>query len=180
MKNDTDCLASSMDHAMHDLFGGLKQLFLEEMESIGVKLQSDYTNYSADDGYSAPVPSFDLDVNDRPFGVADPAIASGTEELEKENKEFLIDMIQPAAQTGYSTCYGDILIRRVPRYSLGYRVLGRAFPLMKRIEIASDLYGQDFEEVKTHEIIHVRHPELSEADVRRRTRQSLSFSARFN
>jgi hypothetical protein len=73
-----------------------------------------------------------------------------------------------------------VVIRKVPRYALGYRVLGRAFPYAGIIEIAADLYGQEFEEVKTHEMLHIKYPRASELSIRSMTKALLPFTPRFH
>ena len=72
--------------------------------------------------------------------------------------------------------YFGWIIRRASRLELGYGVLGRAFPYRGLIEVASDLYGNDFEEVKMHEILHMQHPEKSEMEIRMMTRMALPFT----
>lgn len=79
-----------------------------------------------------------------------------------------------------SVYYNNIEIRKVPKFKLGYNILGRAFPSAGLIEIADDLYGQDFQEVKTHELLHVKHPEKTEYEIRQLTRLSLPFSPRWH
>lgn len=66
-----------------------------------------------------------------------------------------------------------VQIRKVPKGFLGYRVLGRAFPHSKVIEIADDLEGDEFEEVKLHELLHIQDSYASEYDIRSRTRSLL-------
>ncbi len=66
-----------------------------------------------------------------------------------------------------------VQMRKVPKEFLGYRVLGRAFPGLNIIEIADDLYGEDLEEVRLHELLHVQNPAASEYDVRSLTRAIL-------
>jgi hypothetical protein len=81
-------------------------------------------------------------------------------------------------KNSYAGVYGrpyspGLLIRKVPRYILGYHVLGRTFPSLGIIEIAMDLYGDEFEEVKLHELTHFENPEQSEYWVRKETRRRL-------
>jgi hypothetical protein len=66
-----------------------------------------------------------------------------------------------------------VRIRRVPKEVLGYRVLGRAFPGMNLIEIVDTLEGDEFEEVKLHELLHIQDPFASEYNIRARTRDLL-------
>ncbi len=71
-------------------------------------------------------------------------------------------------------------IIRVPKDCLGYRVLGRAFPRLGLIEIADDLHGNDFEEVKTHELMHMENPTASEYEIRALTRIRLPFQVKWD
>ena len=71
--------------------------------------------------------------------------------------------------------YPGIEIKRVPASHLGYGILGRCFPYAGLIEIRSDLYGEDFTEVLTHELTHMHNPHLGELEVRMATRMKLSF-----
>lgn len=75
---------------------------------------------------------------------------------------------------------GNIRIHRVPGQRLGYKVLGRAFPWYGLIEIRDDLTGNDFIEVKTHEILHIIHPQMSEYNIRAMTKQALPFPTHFH
>ena len=72
-----------------------------------------------------------------------------------------------------------VIIRRVPQSVLGPNVLGRAFVFAKYIEILETLQGIDYEEVKTHEILHVRYPFEPEEKIRERTRATVPY-AKFN
>ncbi|MBI4173797.1 MAG: hypothetical protein HY519_03705 [Candidatus Aenigmarchaeota archaeon] len=71
-------------------------------------------------------------------------------------------------------------VRKVPRHRLGSHVLGRCFPAYGLIEIANDLLGNDFEEVLAHELMHLRHPEKPEYEIRQLTRMALPFAPRFH
>ncbi len=72
-----------------------------------------------------------------------------------------------------------ITIRRVPKEILGYNVLGRAFPDLGLIEIADHLEGNELEEVKLHEILHVWNPDLNEYNIRVKTRLLFPRRTRF-
>ena len=88
----------------------------------------------------------------------------------------IIDYAPPKRRTeGYPTKY-DIEIRRVPRHMLGYGVLGRARINSRIVEIASDLYGYMFEKVKTHEILHILHPEKSEEEIIEMTERAMKYA----
>ncbi|MBI4181589.1 MAG: hypothetical protein HY520_01320 [Candidatus Aenigmarchaeota archaeon] len=76
--------------------------------------------------------------------------------------------------------YGGWDVHRVPAHEMGYGILGRCWPTTGRIEIRSDLYGDDFIEVLTHEATHMTNPDAPEQDVREMTRRKLSFSARWH
>jgi len=73
-----------------------------------------------------------------------------------------------------------VVVRRVSRHYLGEGVLGRAFPFAKLIEIAADLYGDQFTEVLLHELNHVRFPEDPESRTRDRTRGDLARLGLYN
>jgi hypothetical protein len=174
MVMEIDGLARDFEGLLLDLFSGLKGLFLDELAERGVIFGCGYV--AADNDYSPGLPSFDFDTKKAAF----PPVTSIEEEAESDEGCNAAEQPMTHPKSNYSTYYGDITIRRVPRYSLGYRILGRAFPNLRRIEIASDLYGRDFDEVKAHELMHVRHPELSELEVRRITREILPFAPRFH
>ena len=76
--------------------------------------------------------------------------------------------------------YPGFEIRRVPAHALGYGVLGRCFPYSSIIEIRNDLYGDEFNEVLTHELTHMANPHWSELDVRIATRQKLLFTPKWH
>ncbi len=73
-----------------------------------------------------------------------------------------------------------ITIERAPSSVLGFGVLGQAMPGLNLIHIREDLYGNDFEEVKKHEINHILFPYLTEGQIRDKTRLELPFSPRFH
>ncbi|MFH1510617.1 MAG: hypothetical protein ABIF10_02910 [Candidatus Woesearchaeota archaeon] len=75
---------------------------------------------------------------------------------------------------------GGITLIRVPQSQIGHGVLGVAYPGKKLIMIADHLQGLDFEEVKKHEILHILYPNLTEQEVRQRTRIELPFDTRYN
>jgi hypothetical protein len=102
------------------------------------------------------------------------------EEAEKIKDESGLTVIYPSYAPPLSVYYNNLEIRKVPRFKLGYNVLGRAFPSIGLIEIADDLYGQDFQEVKTHEMLHIKHPEKTEYEVRQLTRLVLPFSPKWH
>lgn len=81
--------------------------------------------------------------------------------------------------SGYSYGNGTI-IKKVPQAVLGANVLGRAFPGLNYVEILESLNGNDYEEVKRHELNHINYPHLTEYEVRERTRQELPFAPRYH
>ncbi len=64
-------------------------------------------------------------------------------------------------------------LRRASQAELGPYVLGRCWPATGEVEVLSGLYGDEFREVLAHEFVHLRHPDLSESEVRQRTRLEL-------
>lgn len=128
-------------------------------------------------GYSI-LPS--LNFEEKILGVDDTEnLNSEEEENDSEEQEEEINQYVPVYRSPKPDYFGWI-IRRVPKHELGYGILGRAFPCMGLIEIAADLYGNDFEEVRTHEILHMQNPEKSELDIRMLTRMSLPFTPRWH
>lgn len=120
-----------------------------------------------------------------------PAIANldeGLPDLEEEGKtrevEILKSSFRAAKYFSYPmelvNPYLGVMIRRVPPEVLRPQVLGRAFPSLGLVEIRNDLYGNDFEEVKLHELMHMSHPSKSEYEIRQLTRMALPFSPRFH
>ncbi len=63
-----------------------------------------------------------------------------------------------------------VVVRRVPQNILGTGVLGRAFLGQDYIEILDSLSGNAYQEVLTHEILHILHPEKKEREIRDMTR----------
>ena len=81
----------------------------------------------------------------------------------------------------YSNAYSPgTIINRVPQSVLGHNVLGRAFIGLNYVEILETLQGNDFEEVKQHEMNHINFPHLTEQEIRSKTRYDLPFEARYN
>lgn len=63
-----------------------------------------------------------------------------------------------------------VIIRRVAQNILGTGVLGRAFLGMNYIEILDSLSGNAYQEVLTHEVLHIIHPQKKEREIRHMTR----------
>ncbi|AJF61859.1 TPA: hypothetical protein HA239_02135 [Candidatus Woesearchaeota archaeon] len=66
-----------------------------------------------------------------------------------------------------------VIVRRVSQNTLGNGVLGRAFIHSNYIEILDSLMGSEYQEVLTHEVLHILHPEKGEMDIRQMTRYQL-------
>jgi hypothetical protein len=66
-----------------------------------------------------------------------------------------------------------VTVSRVPTSVLGTGVLGRAFIYQNHIEILDSLFGNEYIEVLTHEVLHILHPEKKEMDIRQMTRNYL-------
>ena len=89
-------------------------------------------------------------------------------------RSALVFMGQENYYIAYRRSYvPGMIVRKVPRSELGYNILGRTWPGMGIIEIAMDLYGDDFDEVLLHEMIHNENPESSEEEVRTETLRRL-------
>lgn len=178
-----------------DLFKDMGDLLLEELsEKFGISF---IDNYSTERGFYSEMPSNNMEI-EIPFLTSNGFAGFGEiEELPEKNYDKYNILIEEEednedeekeeetkqqfpVQTNSSPYYGNIVIKKVPKYVLGYHVLGRAFPYLGLIEIAADLYGQEFEEVKTHEILHIKHPQASEMEIRRMVKEILPFSARFH
>ena len=63
-----------------------------------------------------------------------------------------------------------VTVRRVSQNILGNGVLGRAFIGQNYIEILDSLSGNAYQEVLTHEVLHIIHPEKKEMEIRSMTR----------
>ena len=77
-----------------------------------------------------------------------------------------------------TTSYGvfiptGVTVRRVPQHVLETGVLGRAFINSNYIEILDSLVGSEYNEVLTHEVLHIMHPEKKELEIRQMTRNYL-------
>ena len=112
-------------------------------------------------------------------------------EKEKE-KEFNVkipaqtyyDYIAPSKRKELAAQYtfipSNVQVFRVPQTMLGYNVLGCAFLGQNVIYIRDTLHGNEFEEVKRHEINHILHPWMTESQIRLKPKQELPFDARFH
>jgi len=74
----------------------------------------------------------------------------------------------------------NLAVRKVPQYALGTGVLGRTWPGTGVIEILAGLYGDDFNEVLMHEVLHNIYPSDSEGTIRYKTKQRMSFPTKWN
>jgi hypothetical protein len=63
-----------------------------------------------------------------------------------------------------------VTVKRVSQNTLGNGVLGRAFIGQNYIEILDSLSGNAYQEVLTHEVLHIIHPEKKEMEIRNMTR----------
>ena len=70
-------------------------------------------------------------------------------------------------------------ILRVPEAELGPGVLGVAYIGLNLIKILNTLYGDDFVEVKKHELLHLRYPQKSEWEIRQQTKQELGYATKY-
>ena len=75
----------------------------------------------------------------------------------------------------YFYALGGVTILKVPQSVLGPNVLGTANLKTNIIQILETLSGCAFEEVKRHELNHIKYPYLSEWDIREMTRAQLYF-----
>lgn len=74
----------------------------------------------------------------------------------------------------------NLAVRRVPQYALGTGVLGRTWTGTGVIEILGGLYGDDFDEVLMHEVLHNIYPSDSEYMIRHKTKQRMPFQTKWN
>jgi hypothetical protein len=81
----------------------------------------------------------------------------------RENNDKSTDVYVPTGVT----------VRRVPSHILGNGVLGRAFIYSNYIEILDSLLGNEYLEVLTHEVMHIRYPEKREMEIRQITKNYL-------
>jgi hypothetical protein len=102
--------------------------------------------------------------------------------IKSPNQAYYYNPKRNKASLGYySHSYGPgMIINRVPQTVLGHNVLGRAFIGINYIEILETLQGHDFEEVNQHEINHLIYPNLSEQQIKDKTRYELPFAAKYN
>ena len=73
-----------------------------------------------------------------------------------------------------------ISVTRVPQYGLGEGVLGRTWTNKGIVEILYGLYGNDFDEVLMHEILHNIYPDDPEWMIRQKTRDRMPFDTKWN
>lgn len=84
---------------------------------------------------------------------------------------------------GFSSSFfwpNDVKVEKVPGHVLGQGVLGRAFTTLGIVQIHETLNGDAFYEVLMHEMEHMLYPNLSEQEVRLRTKYKLPFSPIFH
>jgi len=175
MEGETWYLVEGFRGLLETVIGDLRTFLFEGIaEGIGFS----FDDYLAD--MRLDLPSDDSASSDDGSGDEGRQRNSSYDQEADDEEQQNIHQLNSAKTSGYSSYYGDVTIKKVPRYWLGYRVLGRAFPGLRLIEIASDLYGPEFEEVRTHELIHVRNPQLGESEVRRLVREILPFAPRFH
>ena len=98
----------------------------------------------------------------------EPAKPEGPEQ-DSEAEPFVVAVREYSRVPSYF--FGKL--RRASQAELGPYVLGRCWPGTGDIEILDGLYGREFDEVLRHELTHLRHPGLSEGEVRQRTRLEL-------
>jgi len=77
------------------------------------------------------------------------------------------------------TCI-NINIRRATQAELGFGVLGCAFLGTNCVKVLDYLEGNAFEEVLHHEINHIMNPELTERQIRHKTKYELPFEANYH
>ncbi|MBN1502224.1 hypothetical protein JW930_01660 [Candidatus Woesearchaeota archaeon] len=97
------------------------------------------------------------------------------EKDEKEEKPIKKEEEEEEEETNkYLFVPADIMVRRVPQYILGTGILGRAFIHMNYIEVLDSLFGPEYIEVLTHEILHIRYPQKGEIEIRLITRNYIA------
>lgn len=177
MEGETGYLVEGFRGLLENVIGDLRTFLFEGIaEGVGFS----FDDYLADIRLDTPSTANDSASPDGANGGEGHQRNSSYDQEADDEEQQNIHQLNSAKTSGYSSYYCDVTIKKVPRYWLGYRVLGRAFPGLRLIEIASDLYGPEFEEVKTHELIHVRNPQLGEFEVRRLVREILPFAPRFH
>ncbi len=87
---------------------------------------------------------------------------------------------QPVYDTNYALNLNGVMVRRVPRQTLGHGVLGRAWLGTNNVEILDTLDGNDFLEVLVHEVNHINNPWMYEGQIREKTRNELWFTPRYH
>lgn len=180
----------NLEHILYKFFHNFDSDNQTDLRS-GEEIETDSFSVYDAIAYSEP-PSFKLEIKDDD----DEEETEENDEETEEQEEKSVDEIDFDNEPGESGIEGENInhvnqmplrsyrsvteIRRVPRTLLGYNILGRAFIYTGIIEIASDLYGNDFEEVKLHEMLHIQNPTLGEGEIRRLTKETLPFTPRFH
>lgn len=110
------------------------------------------------------------------------AVQKYYEELEKK-KGIIYYYVEPKPaqkRVDYYIFNQDwVTILRVSQAELGPRVLGIAYIGKGLIKILDILYGDDFVEVKKHELLHIQYPQKSEAEIRQMTKQAMGYQTRY-
>lgn len=167
-----------------DFLSSLKRLETEFEDFVGTV--EDFFSPGFDK-YNAYTPfqesfagDFTLDAGFSGMEEIDQAVQEAEQKDEMEDEGETNPHPNPNKYKKLGFFYPGFEIRRVPAHSLGYGVLGRCFPYSGIIEIRNDLYGDEFNEVLTHELTHMANPQWSELDVRIATRNKLPFSPKWH
>lgn len=178
-------IASSLQRLKEELYSMAGEL--EELNESGQNEPASETNYEtwgSEYFLNGPNLSITFEWSQRRQRPEEIASEHEPEERKENTIAVMESSIRTARYFGYSTTiinpYLGVTIRRAPAATLGRGVLGRAFPSYGLIEILDSLTGNDFEEVKAHELMHMAYPQKSEYEIRQLTRLSLPFSPRFH
>ncbi len=171
---------------LYEVAGELEELneTINESRYSEPKKEAVYETWGSEYFLNGPNLSITFEQSQREQKPEEIAREHEPEEREENTIAVIESSIRTARYFGYSTTitnpYLGVTIRRAPASTLGRGVLGRAFPSYGLIEILDSLTGNDFEEVKAHELMHIAYPQKSEYEIRQLTRLSLPFSPRFH
>lgn len=150
---------------------------VEEFFSPGFDKYNAYSSFAENFAVDATENGFTGEVQDPPEEKEE-SVEELFERVEKEAEEEFKKYVRRYRSSMLP--YPGIEIERVAAHMLGYGVLGRCFPYSGLIQIRSDLYGDEFAEVLTHELTHLQNPHWGELEVRMATRMKLPFTPKWH
>ncbi len=102
------------------------------------------------------------------------------ERFEQYNENTIYSYFSQENESYYLFTPDWVTVVRASQAELGHGVLGLAMPGTNVIKILDTLYGNDYVEVKQHELLHIFFPHKSEPEIRKMTPWHLNFLPKFH